>query len=86
MYGFKTHGVCCVQINFDINEEDNTIKSVQFIGGCQGNTKGVSKLVVGRPIDEVIQLLEGIPCRGNTSCPDQLAQALKAYKEQKGIK
>lgn len=85
MYGYKTHGVCSVQINFDIDEENNTIKSVQFIGGCPGNTKGISKLVVGRKIDEVIELLEGVPCRGNTSCPDQLAKALKAYKEQKGI-
>ena len=64
---------------FDI--EGNIIKKLQIIGGCPGNTVGVSKLVVGRTVDEVIEMLKGIPCgmRG-TSCPDQVAKALEAYK------
>lgn len=79
METFKTSGVCSRQIDFEV--EDNKIKSVKFYGGCPGNTLGVSKLVVGRDIDEVISLLEGTPCRNGTSCPDQLAKALKQYKE-----
>lgn len=79
METFKTSGVCSRQIDFEA--EDNKIKSVKFYGGCPGNTLGVSKLVVGRDIDEVISLLEGTPCRNGTSCPDQLAKALKQYKE-----
>ncbi len=79
METFKTSGVCSRQIDFEV--EDNKVKSVKFYGGCPGNTLGVSKLVVGRDIDEVISLLEGTPCRNGTSCPDQLAKALKQYKE-----
>lgn len=79
METFKTSGVCSRQIDFEV--EDNKIKSIKFYGGCPGNTLGVSKLVVGRDIDEVISLLEGTPCRNGTSCPDQLAKALKQYKE-----
>lgn len=83
METFKTSGVCSRQIDFEV--EDNKIKSVKFYGGCPGNTLGVSKLVVGRDIDEVISLLEGTPCRNGTSCPDQLAKALKQYKETHNI-
>ena len=79
METFKTSGVCSRQIDFEV--EDNKVKSVKFYGGCPGNTLGVSKLVVGRDIDEVISLLEGTPCRNGTSCPDQLAKALRQYKE-----
>ncbi len=79
METFKTSGVCSRQIDFEI--EDNKIKSVKFYGGCPGNTLGVSKLVANRDIDEVISLLEGTTCRNGTSCPDQLAKALKKYKE-----
>jgi uncharacterized protein (TIGR03905 family) len=58
--------------------EDHTIKSVKFTGGCDGNSQGVSKLVVGRKAEDVIGLLEGIRCGfKSTSCPDQLAKALK---------
>ena len=62
--------------------ENNIIKKLQIIGGCPGNTVGVSKLVVGRTVDEVIEMLKGIPCgmRG-TSCPDQVARALEKYKK-----
>jgi uncharacterized protein (TIGR03905 family) len=67
---------------FDI--ENNIVKSLQIIGGCPGNTVGVSRLVEGRSIDEIIQMLKGIPCgyRG-TSCPDQVAKALEEYKNSK---
>lgn len=79
MESYKTTGVCSRTIDFEV--EGNILKSVKFNGGCAGNTQGVSKLAVNRPIDEVISLLDGIKCRNNTSCPDQLAQALKQYKE-----
>ena len=79
MESYKTTGVCSRTIDFEV--EDGILKIVKFNGGCAGNTQGVSKLAVNRPIDEVISLLEGIKCRNNTSCPDQLAQALKQYKE-----
>lgn len=78
METFKTSGVCSRTIDFEI--ENNIIKQVKFNGGCMGNTQGVAKLVVGRTVDEVIALLEGIQCRNGTSCPDQLAKALKQYK------
>lgn len=79
METFKTSGVCSRSIDFEI--ENNIIKQVKFNGGCLGNTQGVAKLAVGRTVDEVIALLEGIQCRNGTSCPDQLAKALKQYKE-----
>lgn len=79
MESYKTSGVCSRQIDFEV--DGNKIKSVKFHGGCPGNTTGVSKLVAGRDINEVISLLEGTPCRNGTSCPDQLAKALKQYKE-----
>jgi len=79
METYKTKGTCSRKIYFDV--ENDTLKYVEFEGGCKGNTAGVSRLAVGRNIDEVISLLKGIPCRGNTSCPDQLAKALEEYKE-----
>lgn len=78
MYSYKTSGTCSREILFDV--EDNKITSVKFIMGCAGNTQGVAKLAVGRDVDEVIELLSGIQCRNGTSCPDQLARALKEYK------
>lgn len=79
METYKTFGTCSRSIDFEI--ENNIIKSVKFNGGCAGNTTGVAKLCVGRSVDEVISLLDGIQCRGGTSCPDQFARALKQYKE-----
>ena len=79
METYKTFGTCSRSIDFEI--EDNIIKSVKFNGGCLGNTTGVAKLCIGRDVDEVISLLEGVQCRGGTSCPDQFARALKQYKE-----
>ena len=80
METYKTFGVCSRSINFEV--ENDIVKNVTFNGGCRGNTSGVAKLVEGRNIDEVISLLEGIDCRGGTSCPDQLARALKEYKSK----
>lgn len=74
---YKTKGVCSREIHIEI--EDNIIKSVDFIGGCDGNTNGISKLVAGMSVDEVIKKLEGVKCGfKSTSCPDQLANALKS--------
>lgn len=81
MYEYTTRGTCSRAITYDIEERDGEkyVKNVRFIGGCSGNTQGVSKLVEGMKISEVIDRLDGIRCgMKNTSCPDQLAQALKA--------
>lgn len=73
-------GTCSRQIDIDIDGEK--ILNVQFTGGCHGNTQGVTALVRGMRIDEAIARLDGIDCRGKgTSCPDQLARALKAARE-----
>ena len=73
---YATNGVCSREIEFDVI--DNKLTNVRFIGGCSGNTQGVAKLVEGMPAKEVIARLEGIQCgRRPTSCPDQLATALK---------
>lgn len=80
MNTYKTHGVCSSEIDFEI--EDNIIRSVRFIGGCSGNTQGVAALIAGMNIDDAINRLEGIKCGFRpTSCPDQLAKALRQYKE-----
>ena len=80
MYTYKTYGTCSRQILYDL--DGDVVKSVKFIGGCMGNLQGVAKLVEGRKITEVISLLEGIKCRNNTSCPDQLSKALKQHVKQ----
>ena len=78
---YKTQGVCSREIHFDI--ADNKITQVQFVGGCSGNTQGVARLVEGMDIDDAISRLEGIQCGPRpTSCPDQLARALKQHKGQ----
>lgn len=77
---YKTQGVCSREISFDVI--DNKLKNVHFVGGCSGNTQGLSRLVEGMDIDDVISRTEGINCGFRpTSCPDQLARALKQYKE-----
>lgn len=77
-YTYTPKGTCSKQMVIDINEEDETIKSVKIVGGCPGNTIGVSKLVEGRKIQDVINMLKGIPCGlKGTSCPDQLSKALE---------
>ncbi len=78
-YEYKTKGTCSQKIVFDL--EDGKVTNVQFFGGCNGNLKGIGALVEGMNIDEVITRVEGIRCgMKSTSCPDQLAQALKAAK------
>ena len=78
-YSFTPHGVCSREITLDV--EDGIIRSVSFYGGCNGNLQGISRLIQGRSVDEVISLLSGIRCGMRpTSCPDQLAKALKAVK------
>ena len=79
MYQYNTKGVCSKSIYFDI--QDHKLKNVIFLGGCNGNLKGIGALVEGMDVDEAISKLKGITC-GNksTSCPDQLAQALIAAK------
>lgn len=74
---YRTKGTCSTKIDLDI-DQDHIIRSVHFTGGCNGNLQGISKLVVGRKAEDVIETLEGIKCGyKNTSCPDQLAKALK---------
>lgn len=76
---YEPSGVCSRLISFEI--DGNTIKSVRFTGGCAGNTQGVARLIEGMDIDDAISRLDGIKCGFKpTSCPDQLAQALKQYK------
>ena len=75
---YQTRGVCSRMIDIDI--EDGIIQSVQYHGGCSGNTQGVAALVRGMRVEEAIARLSGIRCGfKSTSCPDQLSQALKAY-------
>lgn len=75
-YEYKTKGTCSQRILFDI--EDGKLMNVQYIGGCNGNLKGISSLVEGMEVSEVIRRLSGTTCgMKQTSCPDQLAQALK---------
>lgn len=77
---YKTKGTCSQAI--EVEAENGVITSVNFIGGCDGNTTGISKLVKGMKVDEVIERLEGTRCGSRpTSCPDQLAKALKQLKE-----
>lgn len=78
---YRTKGTCSQIINFDL--EDGKVHNVQFMGGCDGNLKGISKLVEGMDAKTVIAQLEGIRCGFKpTSCPDQLAQALKQALNQ----
>lgn len=75
-YTYKPKGVCAREIKFTI--EDGIVKNVTFVGGCSGNTQGLSRLCEGRKAEEVISLLSGIRCGfKSTSCPDQLAKAVK---------
>ena len=78
---YKTFGTCSREINFEV--VDNKLTNVSFLGGCNGNLQGISKLVEGMDIDEIIARVEGIKCGARqTSCPDQLAQALKKFKAE----
>lgn len=79
-YSYKTNGTCSRQIDFEV--ENGIITDVSFVGGCNGNLKGISALCVGMQVDDVIERLSGIKCGfKNTSCPDQFAKALNQIKK-----
>ncbi|KAA6351830.1 hypothetical protein EZS27_000779 [termite gut metagenome] len=74
-YVYRAKGTCCFSIELEV--EDDLIKDVSFQGGCNGNLQGISNLITGMKVTDVIAKLEGIPCKSNpTSCPDQLCKAL----------
>ena len=80
-YTYRTKGTCSQGIQFEI--VDNKVHNVQFIGGCSGNTQGVARLIEGMDVNEAISRIDGIHCGPRpTSCPDQLAKALKEYKSK----
>lgn len=70
-------GTCSVEMFID--HENGIIQKVQIVRGCRGNTQGLAALLVGMPLEEAYKRLNGIQCRNGTSCPDQLAQAIKQY-------
>lgn len=76
---FEPKGICAIGIDYEV--VDGRVSGVKFTGGCDGNHKGITALIEGMLVDEAIDRLSGITCGPrNTSCPDQLAQALKQYK------
>lgn len=80
-YSYKTNGTCSRQIDFEV--ENGIVTSVSFVGGCNGNLKGISALCIGMKIDDIINRLGGIRCGfKNTSCPDQFAKALSQIKTE----
>lgn len=82
-YTYKTKGTCAAEIIIDM-DESNIIREVRFIGGCKGNTQGIAALVKGMNAQDVIDRVSGIRCGFKpTSCPDQLATALKKMLEEK---
>lgn len=79
-YRYNPNGVCSTEMIFDINE-NNIVKDLKVIGGCNGNLKGISSLIKGMKLDDIIVKLSDIKCGyKDTSCPDQIAKALKKYK------
>ena len=82
-YTYRTKGTCSQAIEFEII--DNKVRNVRFIGGCSGNTQGVSRLIEGMDVEEAISRIDGIRCGFRpTSCPDQLATALKKAINENG--
>ena len=82
-YRFNPTGVCSTEMIFDIDEND-IIRNLTVVGGCAGNLKGISALVIGQKIDDVIDKLSGITCGFKpTSCPDQISKALRKYKNMR---
>ena len=77
MFTYKTKGTCSSQIDLEIR--DGVITHCKFTGGCRGNTVGLAAAVIGQNAEEMAQRLQGIPCRGDTTGPDQLAKAIRAY-------
>ncbi len=79
MFVYKTQGTCSREIDLEI--KNGVITACKFVGGCAGNTQGLATMVVGQNAQDVRQRLQGIQCRGNTSCPDQLSKAIDAYQD-----
>ncbi len=80
-FSYQPRGVCSRRMEFEV--EDGKVVSIEVIGGCDGNLKGIASLLRGMPVQEVIDRLEGIRCGGKpSSCPDQIARALKAWQAQ----
>ena len=78
-YSYNTEGTCARQIDLEV--EEGIVTNVSFVGGCHGNTQGISVLVRGMKVEEVVARLDGIRCKDKmTSCPDQLAKALKNFE------
>ena len=83
-FRYKTQGTCSQYIDIEI-DDNNILQNVTYYGGCNGNLKGISTLVKGMDVNTVIEKLQGIRCGfKSTSCPDQLAQALIQYLNNKG--
>lgn len=84
VYTYRTKGTCSSAISFEL--DGNTVTNVQFMGGCNGNLKGISKLVDGMTVEEIVEKLGGTTCGfKSTSCPDQLAKAVaEAYRKENG--
>ncbi len=81
MFSYKTSSVCSSKINLEIS--NNIIENVEFVGGCAGNLSGIGQLVKGMSVDDVINKLNGVDCKGKgTSCPDQLSKALLEWKKE----
>lgn len=78
MYSYKTDGVCSTEIFFDVI--DGKVYNVNFVNGCKGNLNGISRLVEGMEVAEVIRRLKGVECSGTSSCPNELAKALEKIK------
>lgn len=83
MFSYEPQGTCSTLITLDI--QDGVIRHCAFEDGCSGNAQGLSRLVVGRTVEDVIALLRGIECQNGTSCPDQLTYALEAYQSSQNL-
>lgn len=79
MFTYQCHGTCSTQIDLEI--QDGIITYCKFTRGCKGNTEGLARAIIGQKAEDVAARLEGIECRGNTSCPDQLSKAIRAYQD-----
>ena len=77
MFNYRTRGTCSTDIDLEIR--DGIIRHCEIHNGCKGNTQGLATMVIGQNAEEVAAKLEGIQCRNGTSCPDQLAKAIRAY-------
>lgn len=78
-FDYSTKGICAKSVSFEV--EEDKVKNISYCGGCDGNHNGIARLVEGMEVDEVIKRLSGVTCGSkSSSCPDQLAAALRAYK------